>query len=676
MRTSVVSGLCAALLLTGAAAKEPVAGSGGLPPLIDRQLFFGDPEISNGQISPDGRYLSFLKPWNGTRNIYVKAIDEPFSAARLLTTEKKRPIPAYLWSWDSKYILYAKDHDGDENFNAYAVDPSAKAAPGEPAPASRDLTGLEGVRVVLYAVPRSDPDVLYIGINDRDKAWHDLYRLRLSTGKRTLIATNTERIVGWMLDLQGRLRLGVRSAENGGFELLRVGGHGLTRIYSCSVLEVCFPVRFQKGDKRVYIATNKGAEVNLISLALLDPETGETRTVESDPLHKVDLFGTEFSEVTDELLMTVYYDARERRYFQDRDFESDFDWLQQRLSEKEIRIGSMTRDEQKWLITAYSDTEPGETFLFDRKKHVLTAQYRIREELPRMALAPMTPIEYSSSDGLVVPAYLTLPKGVAAKNLPAIIVPHGGPEARYRWGYDGLAQFLANRGYAVLLPNFRGSTGYGKKFLDAGNLEWGGKMQDDVTWGVKALIAQGIADPKRVAIMGGSYGGYAVLAGVAFTPDLYAAGVDEWGPSNLITLQASMPPYWEAARKIIQARMGDPRTPQGKALLIARSPIHAVDKIRTPLLIAQGANDPRVTRRESEQIVIALRDRRFPVEYYLAPDEGHGFARPINNLAIHMAEEKFLAEHLGGRYQAGGTPDQVERLKEITVDPKSVVLTK
>jgi dipeptidyl aminopeptidase/acylaminoacyl peptidase len=669
------SGFCVALLVTCAVAKEPVADSGGLPPLLDRTLFFGDPEISSAQISPDGRYISFLKPWNGTRNIYVKAIDEPFGAARLLTTERKRPIPAYLWSWDSKYILYAKDHDGDENFNAYAVEPSAKPAPGEAAPASRDLTGLKGIRVVLYAVPRSDPDVLYIGINDRDKVWHDLYRLHLSTGKRTLIATNTERIVSWTFDLQGRLRLGVRTAKNGDFELLRVGEHGFDKVYSCSVLEVCFPMRFQKGDQRLYIATNKGADVNLISLALLDPETGQTETVGSDPLHKVDLSGAQFSEVTDELLMTVYYDTRERRYFHDQEFESAFRWLQQQLPDMEIRLNSMTRDEQKWLITAHSDTEPGETFLFDREKRVFTRQYRVREELPRSALATMTPITYESSDGLVIPAYLILPKDVPAKNLPAIIVPHGGPEARYRWGYDGLAQFLANRGYAVLLPNFRGSTGYGKKFLDAGNLEWGRKMQDDVTWGVKSLIARGTADPKRVGIMGGSYGGYATLAGVAFTPDLYAAAVDEWGPSNLFTLQASMPPYWEAARKVIQARMGDPGTPEGKAMLIARSPIHAANKIRTPLLIAQGANDPRVTRRESEEIVIALRDRGFPVEYYLAPDEGHGFARPINDLALHMAEEKFLAEHLGGRYQAGGPPDQLARLKEITVDPKSVVLT-
>jgi dienelactone hydrolase len=337
---------------------------------------------------------------------------------------------------------------------------------------------------------------------------------------------------------------------------------------------------------------------------------------------------------------------------------------------------SRTRDERYWLFTAHSDTEPGQTLLFDRKTRVITPQYKIREKLPRQDLAEMKPVTYKSSDGLEIPAYLTLPKGVVAKNLPTLIVPHGGPWGRDEWGYNTLAQFYANRGYAVLEPNFRGSTGYGRKFLDAGNLEWGRKMQDDLTWGVKYLVAEGIADPKRVGIMGGSYGGYATLAGVAFTPDLYAAAVDVVGPSNLITLMESIPPYWEAARKTFAVRMGDVSTAEGKALLAERSPLNSVDKIKTPLLVAQGANDPRVNRREAEQIVIALRDRGFPVEYILAPDEGHGFARPVNNLALFMEAEKFLAAHLGGRYQEGGSAESVARLKEITVDPKTVVLAK
>jgi dipeptidyl aminopeptidase/acylaminoacyl peptidase len=670
-----ILGVLGISLLVAAGDSGGATPGAGMPPIIDRQLIFGNPEISQAEISPDGHYIAFLKPWHDTRNIYVKTVDEPFSAARLLTTETKRPIPGYMWSWDGKYILYVKDHDGDENFNAYAVDPAAKPAEGAEAPPSRDLTGLKGVRVVLYDRPKSDPDILYIGLNDRDKKWHDLYKLRISTGEKTLLATNTERIVGWTFDLQGRLRLGVRSAENGDYEVLRVDPNGFTKIYSCSVLETCYPARFQKDGKRVYMATNKGADVNLVSLTLFDPDTGSIEKVESDPLQRVDLSGAAFSEVTDELLMTVYYDTRARRYFRDKAFEADYHWLQKRLPNMEVGIGSRSADEQKWLVTAFADSEPGETFLFDRKTRTLMPQYRIHQQIPRDALSTMTPVEYPSKDGLLIPAYLTLPKGVPEKNLPTIILPHGGPTARYHWGYDGLVQFLANRGYAVLQPNFRGSSGYGKKFVDAGNLEWGAKMQDDITWGAKYLVARGIADPKRIGIMGGSYGGYATLAGVAFTPDVYAAAVDEYGPSNLITLWASMPPYWEGAKRTLAARIGDPATADGKALLMQRSPLNSADRIKTPLLIVQGANDPRVTPREAEQIVIALRDRGFPVEYYLAPDEGHGFARPINNLALRMAEEKFLAEHLGGRYQAGGTPEEVARLKELTVDPKTVVLT-
>jgi dipeptidyl aminopeptidase/acylaminoacyl peptidase len=341
-----------------------------------------------------------------------------------------------------------------------------------------------------------------------------------------------------------------------------------------------------------------------------------------------------------------------------------------------VRRASVTDDEHTWLIVANSDTEPGETYLFDRKKRSLALQFRVREKLPRESLAEMKPVSYKSSDGLLIPAYLTVPKGVPARNLPAIIFPHGGPWGRDVWGYNAYTQFFANRGYAVLSMNFRGSAGYGKKFIDAGNDEWGRKMQDDVTWGAKYLIAEGVADPKRVGIFGGSYGGYATLAGVAFTPDVYAAAVDLFGPSNLITLLNSIPPYWEAGRQMFYKRMGDPTTPEGKALLVERSPLTSAAKIKTPLMIAQGANDPRVNHAESEQIVIALRDRGFPVEYLLIPDEGHGFARPINNMASSMATEKFFAKYLGGRYQEGGTAEVVARLKEVTVDPKSVALGK
>jgi dipeptidyl aminopeptidase/acylaminoacyl peptidase len=664
--------MCLLLVITAAGAQDKKTA--GLPPLIDRELFFGNPEIAAAELSPNGQYIAFVKPWKDTLNVWVKAVDEPFSAARLLTTESKRPIAGYFWTQDSKYILYVKDKDGDENYNVYAVDPSAKPAAGADAPASRDLTGLKGVRVMLYEAPKSDPDIVYIGLNDRDKAWHDLYKLRISTGEKTLMHKNTDRVIGWDFDVQGKLRMAERSADNGDTEILRVDADKLTKIYSCSVFETCGPLHFLPDGSRVYIETNK--DVNLTQLMLLDPATGKTELVESDPLGQVDFGGALFSEATDELVETWYIHDRVKTYYKDKAFGADVHWLEHKFPGEEIRVGSRTRDERYWLFTAHSDREPGQTLLFDRKTRAVTPQYRIWEKLPRQDLAEMKSITYKSSDGLEIPAYLTLPKGVPAKSLPTLVIPHGGPWGRDTWGYNGLAQFFANRGYAVLMPNFRGSTGYGRKFLDAGNLEWGRKMQDDVTWGVKYLVAEGIADPKRVGILGGSYGGYATLAGVTFTPDLYAAAVDIVGPSNLITLMESIPPYWEAARKLFAVRMGDTSTPDGKKLLMEESPLNSADKIKTPLLVAQGANDPRVNRRESEQIVIALRDHGFPVEYILAPDEGHGFARPVNNLALFMEAEKFLAAHLGGRYQEGGSAESVARLKEITVDPKTVVLAK
>ncbi|HEY5883248.1 MAG TPA: alpha/beta fold hydrolase [Pyrinomonadaceae bacterium] len=667
--------LCVGLLAVASSGLAMAQGS-SQPPLIDRELFFGDPEISGAQISPDGKFISFIKPLKGTRNIWVKKTEAPFASAKPITADTKRPIPGYFWSRDGKYILFVQDQGGDENFNVYAVNPADSPAAGQEVPAARNLTDAKGIRASIYAVPRSEPDAIYIGINDRDKAWHDLYKIKISTGEKTLVRQNTERITSWVFDLKDQLKMATRSAENGDTEVLRVDEKGFTKVYSCSVFESCGPVRYHKDGERVYFTTNKGAGIDLTRLVLFNPMTGKEELVESDPLKRVDFGGAGFSEVTDELIFTGYNDDRQRIYWKDKPFEADYRLVQKKLPGKELNFGNSTKDEQLYLVTAYSDTEPGERYLFDRKTKKLTLQYRSRERLPRTALVPMKAIRYKSSDGMEIPAYLTLPKGVPAKNLPAIIVPHGGPWARDSWGYNSMAQFLANRGYAVLQPNFRGSTGFGKKFIDAGNKQWGDKMQDDVTWAAKYLVAEGVADPKKVAIMGGSYGGYATLAGVTFTPDLYAAAVAIVAPSNLITLLESIPPYWEPIRKLFYERMGDPNTPEGKAQLLRQSPLTHADKIKTPLLVIQGANDPRVKKRESDQIVVALRDRDYPVEYLVAPDEGHGFARPINNMAMFATAEKFLAKHLGGRFQEGGTPEVIARLKEITVDPKTVTLVK
>jgi dipeptidyl aminopeptidase/acylaminoacyl peptidase len=645
-----------------------------VPPVLDRELFFGNPELAGAQISPDGKYISFMKPWKDTRNLWVKKTGEPYAAARLVTADPKRPIPGYFWTADSKYILFVQDKDGDENFNVHAVDPAARPEAGKDAPPARNLTDAKGARAFVYSTPKSDPDTIYVGLNDRDAAWHDVYKVKVSTGERTLLRKNTERISGWVFDRQGQLRLATRTADNGDTEILRVDEAGFTKVYSCSVFESCDPDRFHKDGKRVYLQTNKG-EVDLLRLVLFDPATGHEEVVESDPEKRVDFGQAFFSEATDELVATSYEDERVRYYFRDHGVESDYRLLGQKLPNKDLSVGSSTADDQVWFVTATSDTDPGARYLFDRKTKALTLQYKVRERIPRQHMASMKAIRYKSSDGLEIPAFLTLPKGVTARGLPLVVLPHGGPWARDSWGFGNLNQFLANRGYAVLQPNFRSSTGYGKKFLNAGNKQWGDLMQDDITWGVKHLVAEGIADPKRVGIMGGSYGGYATLAGVAFTPDLYAAGVSIVGPSNLITLLDSIPPYWEAGRVIFYERMGNPKDPEGKKQLERQSPLNSAQKIKTPLLVAQGANDPRVKKAESEQIVIALRDRGFPVEYILAPDEGHGFARPVNSMALFAASEAFFAKHLKGRVQTGATPEVAARLKELTVDPKTVVLT-
>lgn len=672
-KTMKISIILSTLLLSLSIFSTAIAAQ--QPAVIDREVFFGNPEYAGAQISPDGKYISFIRPLKDVRNVWVKGVDEPFEKARPLTAEKKRPVAGYFWSWDSKYILFIKDNDGDENYNVFAVDPAAAPAAGSEVPAPTNLTNAKGVRTFIYNVPESDPDTIYIGVNERDKAWHDLYKVQISTGEKTLLRENKDRLTGWVFDNAGKLRMATRSPQDGTTEVLKVDGDKFSVIYTCGVFESCGPTRFDKDNKLVYFQTNKG-DRDLSQLVLLDPETGKEQFVEQDPLKRVDFGNASFSNVTKEIIATAYQDDKTRIYWKDKGYEKDYNYIKKQVGDQEIGFGSSTKDESKFIISTYSDVDPGTVWLFNRKTKSLSKIYTVREKLPRAALSPMKPIRYKSSDGLEIPAYLTLPKGLTEKNLPLVVVPHGGPWARDGWSYNSFAQFLANRGYAVLQPNFRGSTGYGKKFLDAGNLQWGDKMQDDITWGVKHLVDSGVADPKRVGIMGGSYGGYATLAGVTFTPDLYAAAVAIVAPSNLKTLLDWIPPYWEGFRATFYKRMGDPRTPEGAAQIKRQSPLFSADKIKTPLMIVQGANDPRVTKIEADQIVVALRDRNYPVQYLLADDEGHGFARPVNNMAMFAASEKFLAQYLGGRFQESMTPEVNKRLGEITVDPKSVVMAK
>jgi dipeptidyl aminopeptidase/acylaminoacyl peptidase len=447
-------------------------------------------------------------------------------------------------------------------------------------------------------------------------------------------------------------------------------------VYECGSEETCDPIRFHKDGKRAYLVTDKG-EVDKSRLVLLDAATGNVEVVESDPDAQVDFGGAIFSESTNDLIATTYTGDRERIYPKDPTFAADVKKIRAALPTGDLFFRTPSKDDRVWIVKTIVDNDNGPNYLYDRATGKIELLYRPYPNIPIEHMAPMKAVRYKARDGVEISAYLTLPKGVAAKNLPVVINPHGGPWGRDSWGFNGEVQFLANRGYAVLQPNFRGSAGFGKKFLNLGNDQWGtGTMQHDLTDGVKWLVAQGIADPKRIAIMGGSYGGYATLAGVAFTPELYAAGVSIVGPSSITTLLQSIPPYWEPIRKMFAVRVGDLEDPKDMERMRAQSPLYSADKIKAPLLVIQGANDPRVKKAESDQIVVAMRDRGRPVEYLVAPDEGHGFAGRMNNLATYAKVEEFLAKHLGGRNQKEVRPEIRDRLKELTVDVAGVTAAK
>lgn len=641
-------------------------------PLLDRELFFGNPEISGGQLSPDGKWISFMKEYNGIMNIWVKSFDEPFEKARPLT-DSQRPLYGYFWTEDGKYILYVKDKDGDENMNVFAVQPNDKAEKGK-VPTSRNLTPLEDVSAQIYMVSRKNPDLLMVGINDRDKAWHDLYSLKISTGELKKIHENNDRITGYDFDWDENLRVLYRTDEKGTTQFLYKEGDKLTPIYETLVTETAYISSWNENNTEFYMVTNKG-DLDLSTLFLMNPKTKKMTKIESDPKGKVDFGGLFIDQNTRKIISTNYTSDKTDVYWKDKTWEENYNFLKSKFPGREVDFSSSTKDYSKFLVTVWGDKYASQAYFFDAKTKELILQYTPRPKLKEVEehLAEMIPITYKSSDGLLIPAYLTLPQGSNGKNLPVVVLVHGGPKGpRDYWGYNSEVQFLANRGYAVLQPNFRASGGYGKKFQNGGDLQWGKLMQDDITWGVNFLIEQGIADKNKVVIMGGSYGGYATLAGLTFTPNLYAAGVDIVGPSNIFTLLDSVPAYWEAGRAFLYGMVGDPNTEEGKKLIRDASPLFSVDNINKPLLIIQGANDPRVKQAEADQIVVALRDKGKKVDYLLADDEGHGFYKPVNKMAMYAEIEKFLSEVVGGRYQKEMPADVAKRLEELRVDVTKV----
>jgi len=645
-----------------------------LPPLIDRSVFFGDPKTAGAQVSPNGEYISFLKPYQGVRNIYVKKRGAPFEEAVPVTADD-RPVSNYFWSQDSQYILYVQDKGGNENYHVYAVDPTAEPKQETGVPPAKDLTPMEGIRAQIYSVPENTPDRILVGINKRDASYHDVYEVSISSGERKRIVKNTQNLSGYTFDNKGHLRLASRQTDEGGTEILRYERDTFKRIYKCSFGENANPYRFHRDNEKVYFVTNKGDDVNLSRLTLLDPETGETELVEKDPEGEVDFGGAFFNDHTEELMATVYTGDRQRIYPQTPKMEKMLSFLRKELPDGELSFRSSSEDMRYIVVGVSRDVDPGSVYLYDTREQTVDLLYKSRPELKSDHLAHMKAVRYTARDGMEIPAYLTLPRGVEHKDLPTLLLIHGGPWARDTWGYDAYAQFLANRGYAVLQPNFRGSTGYGKKFLNAGNKEWGrGKMQHDISDGVKYLIDQGYADPDRIGIFGGSYGGYATLAGLTFTPELYDAGVSYVGPSNLLTLLNSLPPYWAPIKQMFYKRVGNPNTEEGKKALKKDSPLFYADNIDDPLLVIQGANDPRVKKQESDQIVVAARENGVDVQYLVAENEGHGFSQEDNRLAVAAAMEKFFAKHLGGRYQKAVSDSIQQTWDKLKRDVSKVTL--
>ncbi|MBD2102107.1 S9 family peptidase [Leptolyngbya sp. FACHB-261] len=611
-----------------------------LPPLIPREVLFGNPDRVSPRLSPDGKLLGYIAPDEGVLNVWVRTLGQ--NDDRPITRDRDRGIRFFGWTQNSDQVLYIQDKGGDENWHVYATDLASQE--------TRDLTPLENVQARIVDTHRDYPDEILLSHNGRNPQLHDVFRVNTRTGESTLVAENPGDVLGFMADTEFTIRgaltntpdagqaLKVRdSVESEWREVLR---------WSLDDSANSNPVSFTGDGKAMHILSSQGA--NTARLQRLDLSSGETTTLAHD--ERADIDGVLIHPDTHEIqAVAVDYD---RQHWQvlDPEVQADFDALA-RVSPGEFSITSRDHSDQQWIVAYSVDNGPVRYYHYDRTSRTASFLFVNNTRLEPYTLAPMQPVEIKSRDGLTLVSYLTLPVGVEAKGLPMVLYVHGGPWARDSWGYSAAAQWLANRGYAVLQVNFRGSTGFGKDFTNAANGEWAAKMHDDLVDAVQWSVDQGYADPARVAIMGGSYGGYATLVGLTYTPDLFAAGVDIVGPSNLITLMESIPPYWEPVRKQMELRIGGSAT-ENAEFLKSRSPLFKAQEIKKPLLIGQGANDPRVKQAESEQIVDAMRKANLPVEYLLFPDEGHGFAKPENRLKFFAATEEFLAKHLGGRAEA------------------------
>ncbi|HWB00430.1 MAG TPA: S9 family peptidase [Pirellulales bacterium] len=619
-------------------------------PCIAREVFFGNPDMSAARLSHDGQRLAYLAPDEGVMNVWVGPVDNP-DAAEPVTQDRKRGIRTYFWAYTNKHIIYLQDSDGDENWHVYAVDLDSGK--------TKDLTPLKNVAAQIESVSYKHLDEIVVGLNNRDPEVHDLYRIVLRTGERTLLERNESGFDGYVVDDDYRVRFASRFMPEGGRELLKpdeLGGwKQFMRIPPADDLTTGI-AGFDKSGQVAYLIDSRDRDTG--ALYSLDLRNGEKKLIAADD--KADVGGI-LSHPTEHTIEAVSFThERERWDVLDETMKEDFKYLAG-VEQGDIQIPSRSLDDSQWIVAYLKDDGPVKYYHYRRQPRTAKFLFTNRKALEGLPLVHMHPVVIKARDGLELVCYLSLPKGTDPDNkarpsqpLPLVLNVHGGPWARDDWGYDPEHQLLANRGYAVLSVNFRGSTGFGKAFVNAGNKQWYGTMHDDLIDAVEWCVKEKIADPARVAIMGGSYGGYATLVGMTKTPEVFACGIDIVGPSNILTLMATIPPYWKPAIQMFKDRVGDYETEEGRKFLEERSPLTHVENIKKPLLIGQGANDPRVKQSEADQIVEAMQSKKIPVTYVLYPDEGHGFARPQNRLSFNAVSEAFLAEQLGGRFQPIG----------------------
>jgi len=619
-----------ALLAVALAIPVAVAQSSGQIPMRD---FFRNPERAYFRISGDGRTLSFMQPWERRMNIYVQAVGGKSDPVRI-TSEKDRDIPDYFWKGADR-IVYLKDVGGDENDHVLVVDRQG----GEP----RDVTPYAGVKAQIIDPLVDFPNRMLIGLNRRVKEVFDAYELDLASGKLTLVAENPGNITAWGADHAGRIRYAIATdGVNQTYLYREQPKTPFKPVLTTTFRDQFSPQFFTSDNRQLYVASNLGRDK--VAIVLIDPATGKEQQVVYGR-DDVDVEGATWSRGRRRASFVRYQTWKDERHYLDSDAARLFARLEARFPGYQVTLQSLTDDESRMIVAAANDRTSGTRYLYDRRVDRLTKLGAVMPWLPEEKMAAKNPITYTSRDGLTINGYLTLPNGVEPKDLPVVVHPHGGPWFRDGWNFDPDVQFLASRGYGVLQVNFRGSTGYGRTFWESSFKQWGFRMQDDLSDGVEWLVKQGIADPKRVCIYGASYGGYATLAGLTQTPDLYACGVDYVGVANLFTFLKTIPPYWKPYLEMMHEMVGHPE--RDKELMTAASPALNADKIKVPLLIAQGARDPRVNKDESDQMVAALKGRGIEVPYIVKENEGHGFRNEENQFEFYDAMEKFLDKHIG-----------------------------